>query len=338
MTIQLGVVGPGLIWHHSHRHALAQQGDRVQVAAVCARSAATLDNAGVPDARRYSSIDELLAAPDLDAVLVLTPIALNAPTAIAALRAGKTVFLEKPAAISLEQGYALLEAEQASGTHVYVLEQAAYGAPLLTMQRLLAERQLGTLVLYDRISHGLLDAGTHDCGGYGKTLWRQRAEFPLGSLFDGGIHEIAELTRLFGVPSSVSASGGKWRKGFGAYDEILMQFSYGSGLRGIFSHSAALPGVHHGFTIRGTTRTLRPNGHSLQLADMDNSTSDVPIDTSMPGMWAQVLDAYEKRVEAPYSLCDAVQDVAVLHAVAKTLDTEREAQVTLLAGRQAPGP
>ena len=190
--------------------------------------------------------------------MVLTPIALNTSTAIAALNAGKHVLLEKPVAVGLDECEALLHAEARSGKRVYVLEQAAYSARLTAMKGLLAEKRLGDLVLYDRIEHGILDADANDAGGYGKTRWRQDAEFPLGMLFDGGIHAIAELTQLFGVPEAVFASGKKWRTSFGEYDQILMQFRYASGLRGVFSHCSALPWVHCGFTIRGPTALCIP--------------------------------------------------------------------------------
>jgi predicted dehydrogenase len=313
------------MWHRSHRPALEKLAGRIRVTAICARRQSTLDAAGVPGAEQYTDIKELLHESDVDAVLVLTPVSLNAPTAIAALNAGKHVFLEKPAGTGVEQCRALLAAEAASGKRVYVLEQAAYGASLASMKRLLSEKRLGDLVLYDRFSHGLLDADGHDAGGYGKTAWRQQPDFPLGGLFDGGIHDIAELTQLFGVPERVFASGRKWRSGFGEYDEILMQFTYASGLRGIFSHSSALPGVHCSFTIRGTQGSLRPNGKSMQIADMDSKTQDVPMGGDrVAGMWEQILTAYEQGVPAPYSSADAAQDVAILDAVSKGICSGRE--------------
>jgi scyllo-inositol 2-dehydrogenase (NADP+) len=331
VTIHLGVIGPGLIWQKSHRPALERLSGRIQVSAICARQQSALDFAGVPDARQYTRIEDLLHDPDLDAVMVLTPIRLNAPTAIAALRAGKHVFLEKPAGTCIDECRALLAAEAASGKHVYVLEQAVYGSSLLSMKRVIDEKRLGDLVLYDRFSHGILDSETHDAGGYGKTAWRQQADFPLGALFDGGIHTIAELTRLFGIPERVFASGKKWRSGFGEYDEVLMHFTYASGLRGIFSHSAALPGVHGDFTIRGTAGTLRPGSRSLQVVDLDSKTEELPMDDgTRAGMWEQILTAYERNVAAPYSCADAAQDVAILDAVAQGLRSGREERIVPL--------
>ncbi len=51
---------------------------------------------GVP--QTYREYEQLLAAPEIDAVSVCLPNALHAPVAIAALRAGKHVLVEKPLA------------------------------------------------------------------------------------------------------------------------------------------------------------------------------------------------------------------------------------------------
>jgi predicted dehydrogenase len=331
VTIRIGVIGPGLIWHKTHRPTLERFGSRVQITAICARSERTLDEAQAPGATRFTRIEDLLADASVDAVMVLTPILLNASTAIAALAAGKHVFLEKPVATAMDEARALLKAEAASGKRVYVLEQAAYSGRLAMMQRMIVEKRLGELVLYDRIDHGILDADKHHAGGYGKTAWRQEADFPLGMLFDGGIHAVAELTQLFGVPETVFASGKKWRQGFGEYDEILMQFRYASGLRGVFSHCSALPWVHCGLVVRGTQAILRPEGDSVELTDLDSVSQHVPLDRGHAGMWEQIVNAYEQSLPPPYTSLHAAQDVAILETVAKAIRSGKEQAIIKLA-------
>ncbi len=58
----------------------------------------------------YDSLDKLLQDPALDAVLIATPDKLHASQAIAAARAGKHVFCEKPMATSVLEAYAMVEA------------------------------------------------------------------------------------------------------------------------------------------------------------------------------------------------------------------------------------
>jgi scyllo-inositol 2-dehydrogenase (NADP+) len=332
VTIRIGVIGPGLIWHKQHRPVLEGMGSRASITAICARNQRTLDEARVPEAARYTQIEDLLRDASVDAVMVLTPIALNTSTAIAALRAGKHVFLEKPVATGVEQARALLAAEASSDRRIYVLEQAAYSGRFSALQKLVAERRLGDLILYDRIDHGMLDADKNDAGGYGKTAWRQEADFPLGMLFDGGIHAIAELTQLFGIPEAVFASGSKWRANYGEYDHILMQFRYASGLRGVYSHCAALPWVHCGLTVRGTEGIARPVGDCVELTNLDSVTQKLPVNPNTHAlMWEQILDAYERGAPPPYTSLHAVQDVAILEAVSKAIRSGGEEPIAKMS-------
>jgi scyllo-inositol 2-dehydrogenase (NADP+) len=317
-ALRVGVIGPGLIWRKKHRIELEPFADRVEVAAMCARSAETLDAAELPRARRYAGIETLLADDELEAVLILTPIALNAPTAVAALRAGKDVFVEKPLGRSVAECREVLAAEKESGRRVFVLEQSVYRADIAAAKRLLDEGRIGELVLFDRVDHMLFDAGAHDLGGFGKVAWRREADFPLGAMFDAGVHAIAQLNRLFGLPQSVLASGKKWREEFGDQDEVLAQLEYASGLRGVFSQSSALPNVHTGFNIRGTGGVLRPTGTGVVLTDLEGHSEE--LEAAGNDMWARTLEG------RGYSALEAARDVAVLEAIARSIESEaREA-------------
>jgi myo-inositol 2-dehydrogenase/D-chiro-inositol 1-dehydrogenase len=64
----------------------------------------------------YARYEDLLASPDVDAVVLVTPTSLHADQAIAALRAGKHVFIEKPLALNLPDCERVLaEAEKHPG-------------------------------------------------------------------------------------------------------------------------------------------------------------------------------------------------------------------------------
>jgi predicted dehydrogenase len=99
--------------------------DDVQVLAVCdlvkerreraqARCnqvyAQKLGQANYSGVRAYNDFRELLARPDIDAVLLALPYHWAAPMATMAMRAGKDVYCEKPIAITLSEGRDLVEA------------------------------------------------------------------------------------------------------------------------------------------------------------------------------------------------------------------------------------
>jgi predicted dehydrogenase len=113
--LRVGVVGCGLIAQSMHLPLLRELPDRFEVVALCDLSPAALDFCGerwFPQARRFEHWEDALEEP-LDAVLVLTS-GSHAPVAIAAAQAGMHVFVEKPVALSVEEGLAMCDAADAA--------------------------------------------------------------------------------------------------------------------------------------------------------------------------------------------------------------------------------
>ena len=73
------------------------------------------DAFGVPEDRCYADFNELLALKDIDAVLVGTPDHWHVPASIAAAKAGKHVYCEKPMGVSITEGQGLVKAIRDSG-------------------------------------------------------------------------------------------------------------------------------------------------------------------------------------------------------------------------------
>ena len=97
--IRIGIVGAGgMTAYHipGFRKAGAEVVAVADPNAVAARTCAGKYGIG----RTYDSVEELLAAEDLDAVSVITPNRFHAPVTLAALKAGKHVFCEKPPALN----------------------------------------------------------------------------------------------------------------------------------------------------------------------------------------------------------------------------------------------
>ena len=114
-TTRIALAGYGA-WGQMHARAIKAI-DGAQVVAVLARSDAARQAAiaGNPGARLYSDYAELLRANDIDVVHVVMPNHLHAQAAIAALRAGKHVVLEKPLGLSLDECDAVQAASEHSG-------------------------------------------------------------------------------------------------------------------------------------------------------------------------------------------------------------------------------
>src|ERR1700742_3323453 len=82
--------------------------------AICQRTQAKLDQVGNQYGiqKRYTSFEELLKDPNVDAVHINSPIHLHAPQSIAALKAGKHVSCTVPAATTIEECKQIAKAAQ----------------------------------------------------------------------------------------------------------------------------------------------------------------------------------------------------------------------------------
>ncbi len=329
--IRLGVVGPGLIWEKAHRPVLERMEEAFRITVFSGRSehSRRVAAAEYPGAAFETDYRELVRRSDVDAVLVLTPIPLNAPVTLAALEAGKEVYLEKPMARTAEEGEAIARLARERSLRVFVLEQVAYDATYERMAEILQSGEIGDIVLYERVTHRMVDWIEHTVGGYGATKWRIQPEFPLGSLFDGGHHDIAALSMLFGAPQRVSASGLQLRPEYGKYDQVLMLFDYREPLRGIFSHSTYLGGDRNYFYVRGTEGLVAAEGGGLLVQDREGRERrvEVPPENSHERMWRAFARALREGGEPSYTLAHAHQDLRTLLAVERSIKEGRPAEV-----------
>ena len=113
--VRIGIIGVGTIGSvHATNY---EKVENAEVVALCDilpdRLAEKAKTHNV--AKTYADFNDLLADPEIDAVSVCTPNDMHAPIAIAALKAGKHVMLEKPMTLSAELGRQILAARDASG-------------------------------------------------------------------------------------------------------------------------------------------------------------------------------------------------------------------------------
>jgi len=131
---------------------------------------------------KAGSIDEIIADPEIGAVVVCLPNFLNMSTTVAALEAGKHVFCEKPPARNVAELDTVLEAERRSSAVLMYGFNHRHHAAIRKMKDLIASGDYGR-VLWMR-------------GRYGKSVdenylqtWRANKELAGGGiLLDQGIH------------------------------------------------------------------------------------------------------------------------------------------------------
>lgn len=116
--VRFGIIGTGRISDWVLKGAA--QDPRVKVTAVCSRTAEAAEafigrNPLAEGATIYTSVEDMVADPDVDAVYVGTPNQTHCAYTLTCLKAGKHVLCEKPMAINAEEGRHMVEAAKASG-------------------------------------------------------------------------------------------------------------------------------------------------------------------------------------------------------------------------------
>lgn len=162
------------------------------------RAAAIAEQAGIPTA--YSDLDQLLADPAIEAVTIASPPFLHYPMAWAALSAGKSVLLEKPTTLNVEEARALWKLASSQGLTVTLDFEYRFVPAWQYVAELLAEGAIGQpwLVKLDWLMSSRADA-SRPWNWYAQ---RSQGGGALGAL---GSHSFDYLAWLFGPARRLQA-------------------------------------------------------------------------------------------------------------------------------------
>ena len=196
--LRIGVIGVGVI--SAQYFAAFPRLENIRVAAVAdldiARAKAVGGEQGVPG----MSVDELLAAEDVDAVLNLTIPAAHVEVGSRVLNAGKHLYAEKPLALSVPEGRPLLELAEKVGLRVGSAPDTVLGTGVQTARQLLDEGAIGEPV-----------SAVAAWGSPGHERWHPAPAFYYqaggGPLLDMGPYYLTALVTLLGPVERVTGVG-----------------------------------------------------------------------------------------------------------------------------------
>ncbi|MDW6020496.1 Gfo/Idh/MocA family oxidoreductase [Mesorhizobium sp. BAC0120] len=196
-----GIIGTGTIARQFA--ADLRELPQARIAAVCSRSPKTggtfAEKTG--GAKSYVDLDAFLTDPAIEAVYIATPNALHATQAVAALKAGKAVLIEKPVATSSRDAQAIADAAERSRCFAMEAMWSRFLPAVQAARALLREGAIGDVT-----------------GIEGELAYRQdeqlRSRFfdPAlggGASLDLGVYLLSLATDLLG--DSPTAISGRWR-------------------------------------------------------------------------------------------------------------------------------
>ncbi|MES2186876.1 MAG: Gfo/Idh/MocA family oxidoreductase [Pseudomonadota bacterium] len=175
--------------------------------------------------RMRDSYEAVLADPEVDAVVLATPHSLHAEQIMAAARAGKHVYTEKPLGLDSTESAAAVQACADHGVTLAVGYNWRFQPALQEIRRMLDDGRLGKL----------LHMEGNFCGPsayrWPRGHWRQdRDETPAGGMTGRGVHVADAMLYLAQSRiDSVFAQSFRLAQDFGADDTTSMLFRFASG-------------------------------------------------------------------------------------------------------------
>lgn len=212
MAVTLGMIGCGYWGPNLVRNFRGIAGARMKsVSDLRAGRLASIQET-YPDLHTTLDYNELLDDPEIDAVVIATPVDTHFAIGVEALRAGKHVFIEKPLAQTAEEAWQLVETAR-SADRVLVVGHVFQFAP--GVRRMKREVDAGLLGRVHHISSTRINLGPPDPA--------------LDVIWDLGPHDCSIILHLLDeYPESVMARGDSFKRP-GVIDNAHIELAFPSG-------------------------------------------------------------------------------------------------------------
>ncbi len=229
-TIRWGIIGCGDVTEVKSGPGFQQASNSALVAVMRRNGALAADYArrhGVP--KWYDDGQALIDDPDVDAVYIATPPNAHMSYTLAAAKAGKPVYVEKPMAMNFDECWAMIEACQMAGVPLWVAYYRRALPRFLKVKELIDSGAIGeprtvTVTFYRKWRPA----------EPGNLPWRVLPEIAGGGLFvDLAAHTLDYLDYFLGPIQSVQGYASNQAGYYPAEDVVTGSFVFASGVQGV---------------------------------------------------------------------------------------------------------
>lgn len=229
-TIRWGIIGCGDVTEVKSGPGFQQASNSALVAVMRRNGALAADYArrhGVP--KWYDDGQALINDPDVDAVYIATPPNAHMSYTLAAAKAGKPVYVEKPMALNFDECWAMIEACQMAGVPLWVAYYRRALPRFLKVKELIDSGAIGTprtvtVTFYRKWRPA----------EPGNLPWRVLPEIAGGGLFvDLAAHTLDYLDYFLGPIQSVQGYASNQAGYYPAEDVVTGSFVFASGVQGV---------------------------------------------------------------------------------------------------------
>lgn len=269
----------GLGWWGKELAKAAAATDRIEIVSCFARTPEKRDQfASEVGCRTATSLEEVLADPEVDGILVATSHDSHREIIEAAASAGKHVFVEKPLTLSVEDGEAAVAAANSAGIILQVGHQRRRLPAHRAIRQMIAEGKIGDIQMLEA-NHSLPNGFKMP-----EEAWRwDEDQSPLGSMTSLGIHQIENFHYLAGPIVRVAARSRSGRA-FPIDEATGMLFEFESGAVGTLLSSFFTPWDIR-LTVHGTEGAAFAEADGAELgyqARGENQPTEQPLSSVNP--------------------------------------------------------
>ena len=275
--INVGIVGYGYAGRNFHSYLVGLAEGLHLEAVVSSREDKRRQVLAERGCRAVASIDELLADPRIDLVVLATPHDTHCALAVRALEAGKHVVTDKVMCLSVQEADAMIAAAKRAGRMLSVFQNRRWDWDYQTVRSVLAGGLIGRPYLFES---AVMGHGT-------PRGWRGDPVRSGGALYDWGAHLLDQALQL--VPAKVVevfCHVGYVRPGsaIGDFGKLDLRFADGTLFEVCVGH-LALQGKPRWY-ILGDQGSLVSIGRDPQEAAMNRG--DIDAASEDPGLRARV--------------------------------------------------
>ncbi|ACQ82014.1 oxidoreductase domain protein [Beutenbergia cavernae DSM 12333] len=248
--VRYGVVGTGYFGGEIARYLSGLGGARVVAVHDPEFAEPVAQEVG---ARVVPSVEELCQDAEVDVVIVASPNWAHRDAVLAAARAGKPVFSEKPIALSYADCAAMIDATARAGVLFMAGHVMNFMAGVRHAKRLIGEGAIGDVLFCRAIRNGWEEPQE-------SVSWKKRRDLSGGHLYHH-IHELDLVQSIMGSPETVTMAGGNVAHDgpqFGDEDDLLLITLEFPGQRfAALEYGSAFRWPEHYVLIQGTLGAIR---------------------------------------------------------------------------------
>jgi scyllo-inositol 2-dehydrogenase (NADP+) len=233
-----------------------------------------------PDIISYNSIDELLANDEIELIVVNTPNDTHYNLATRALKAGKHVLIEKPAADTTAEVKALFDLGRAQNKQVLIYQNRRWDSDFLSVKQVIDSGELGKLIevtfRFDRYKPTLSPKAFKETGGLAAN----------GLVYDLGPHLLDQVISLFGKPISFNKVKAAHREGSQVDDYFFFQLNYPGDVNVLVASNLLTAQPLPAFVLHGTKGTYIKDRVDVQESQLDQNIepTDARYGVEEPGV------------------------------------------------------